>query len=110
MQRAEKGHDNRGMEQLELASATSWQLSQLCLSQLKWQLRWQWYGLASIHAGYGYGFSRVLAGAATTLCQGHLGMPPLQLLATKLCKGSGSKRENHDLLLHDRYERGQVAH
>ena len=57
MQWAEKGHDNRGMEWLELASVTSWQLSQLCPSQLKWQLRWQWHGLASIHAGYGYGFS-----------------------------------------------------
>ena len=67
MQRAEKGHDNRGMEQLELASATSWQLSQLCPSQLKWQLRWQWHGSASIHTSYGYGFSQVLARAVTTL-------------------------------------------
>ncbi len=66
--------------------------------------------VASIHASYGYGFSWVLARAATTLCQRHLGMPPLQLPATKLCKGSGSKRENHDLLLHDRYEHGQVAY
>ncbi len=75
MQWAEKGHDNRGMEWLELASVTSWQLSQLCPSQLKWQLRWQWRGLASIHTGYGYGFSRVLARAATTLHWMGLCMP-----------------------------------
>ena len=58
------------MEWLELASVTSWQLSWLCLSQLKWWLRWQWCGSASIHTGYGYGFSQVLARAATTLEQG----------------------------------------
>ncbi len=49
IQWAEKGHDNRGMEWLELASVTSWQLSWLCPSQLKWWLRWQWHGSASIH-------------------------------------------------------------
>ncbi len=52
---------------LELACVTSWQWSWLCPSQLKRAAQVKQHSSANIQAGYGYGFSRVVARAAATL-------------------------------------------